>query len=236
MTRIDLTTRELHDLLTPVLPHASTDKTLPELGVIRIEVRDNVVYAVATDRFTMAATRHRLKEPTPDTEIAVGLADAAALLKVFKYTRANDPEVHLVVGAVREDTVLDPADRPALTVSAKDGNTLVLPGREHRPLLTWRTIMAKVIHREQKPASPHLVLASPHLVRWTKAADGPYLSVHAGADNEPILVRAGEHFIGIWAPRRADSEPRLADSPWSKELPPPVDAAEAAPAQKGGAA
>lgn len=236
MTRIDLTTRELHDLIAPVLPHASTDKTLPELGVIRIEVRDSVVYAVATDRYTMAATRHRLKEPTPDTEIAVGLADAAALLKVFKYTRSDDPELHLVVGAVREDTVLEPAERPALTVSAKDGNTLVLPGREHRPLTAWRTIMAKAIHREQKPANPHLVLTSTYLSRWAKAAGGSRLSMHVGADNEPVLVRAGEHFVGIWAPVRADSEPRLADSPWSKELPPPVDDADSAPAQKGGAA
>lgn len=32
MSRIDLTTRELHELVAPVLPHASTDKDLPELG------------------------------------------------------------------------------------------------------------------------------------------------------------------------------------------------------------
>lgn len=237
MSTITLSTRELHDLLTPVLPHASTDKTLPDLCTVRLEVRDNTLYAVATDRYTMAATRHRLQDLTDDTDITIGAEDAAALLKVFKFGRQVNPGLQLVVGTIQDETVLDPADRPALTVSAKDGNTLVLPGRENRTLTTWRKLMAKALHRDQKPADPHLVLTSTHLPRWMKAL-GPksHLSLHAGSSTrDPIIVRAGDHFLAVWAPRRPDSEPRLEDSPWLKELPLDVDAVSGTSAQAGAA-
>lgn len=234
MTRIDLTTSELHDLLTPVLPHASTDRDLPDLCVIHLEVRDSVLYAIATDRYTMAVVRHRLQDETDDGTIAISRVDAAALLKLFKYDRKTDPALQLTVGTVEAETILDPADRPALTVSAKDGNTLVLPGRESRTLADWRKYIGKVIHRTQQPTSPHLGLAPIYLPRWAKAARGAApLMVSFGANaTDPVAVRAGDHFIGIWMPTRLEErDARLADSPWAKEIPLDVDEpAEATPA------
>jgi hypothetical protein len=238
MSVIELTTSELHGLLIPVLPHASTDKTLPELGVVRFEVRDGVLYAVTSDRYTMAATRHRLQESTADTEIAIGAEDAAALLKVFKYTQKEDPRLTLTVGKVEGETVLDPADRPALTVTAKDGNTLVLNGRrEDRPLASWRTYIAKAIHREQQPVNPNLALTLTQMSRWLKATrNGAWLTFSIGAGKrDTVLVRAGDHFVGIWAPITWQREFDLADSPWCKEVPPEVEPDEAAQAQTGGA-
>ncbi|MEU6709923.1 hypothetical protein ABZ897_00475 [Nonomuraea sp. NPDC046802] len=235
---ITLSTRELHDLLIPVLPHAGTDKTLPALGVVRLEVRESILYAVATDRFTMAVTRHRLEEPTADVSVAIGREDALAMLKLFKYDRQTDPALELVVGTVEAETILDPADRPALTISAKDGNTLVLHGREDA-LATWRKILGKVIHREEKPSSPHLGLGSIYLPRWTKAirTRSP-LSVSFGASpSDPVVIRADDHFIGIWMPARLEDGARaLRDSLWCKEVPLEVESAEAAQAQTRGAA
>jgi hypothetical protein len=60
VTRIDLTTREWHELIKPVIPHASTDPDERELAVIRVEGADRAFYAVATDRRTLAAERHPL--------------------------------------------------------------------------------------------------------------------------------------------------------------------------------
>jgi hypothetical protein len=225
MTSIQVTTSELHNLLIPVLPHVGTDKTLPQLGVIRIEVRDNTLYAVATDRYTMAVTRHRLNEPTPDATIAIGHADAAAMLKLFKHGRNDDPDLQLTVGKVEAETVLDPADKPALTVTAKGGNTLVLHGREDA-LATWRNILGKLVHRKPKTASPSLALAATYLQRWTKAIrNGAQLEIFLGADaTDPIVVRAGDNFIGIWAAcSRSDGGKLLADSAWGKELPAETD-------------
>lgn len=226
MTTIDLTTSELHDLIDPVLPHACTERDLPDLGVVRMEVRANILYAVATDRYTMAVVRHRLDDETDDTAIAISRVDAAALLKLFKYDRKNNPGLQLTVGTMAAETVLDPADRPALTVTAKDGNTLVLPGRESRTLADWRKYIGKVIHRTQQPTSPNLGLASIYLARWAKAARGAApLTVSLGANaTDPVAVRAGDHFIGIWMPARLEErDTRLADSPWAKEIPPTVE-------------
>ena len=57
MTRVDLRTSEWHDLITPVLPHASTDKDDPLLQVVRLEIEAREIIAVATDRTTLAAER-----------------------------------------------------------------------------------------------------------------------------------------------------------------------------------
>lgn len=237
---IELTTRELHDLITPVLPHASTDKDLSGLGVIRLEVREGVLYAVASDRFTMAVTRHRLREPAADAAIAIGREDAAALLKLFKYGRDEDPELQLIVGTVEAETVLDPADRPALTVTAKDGNTLVLHGHEGKPLTSWRKMIGKIIHREHRPAPPSLALNPLLLARWSKAMRGrDPLAVFFGPNaTDPIVVKAEDHFIGIWMPaKRSDGRSDvLTNSLWLKEVPLEADSSEAATAKQSEAA
>jgi hypothetical protein len=228
MTSIQVKTSELHDLLTPVLPHTGDGKGMPALSAIRLEVRANVAYAVATDRYTMAITRHTLDQPTPDTTIAIGKTDASAMLKLFKFGRNDNPDLQLTVGKIEAETVLDPADKPALTVTAKDGATLVLHGREDA-LSTWRTIVAKLVHRAPKTASPSLALSGMYLSRWTKAIrKGGQLEVFLGADaTDPVVIRAGDSFIGVWAAcSRRDSSggDLLADSPWGVELPAEKDA------------
>lgn len=225
MTRIDLTTRELHELVAPVLPHASTDKELPELGVIRLEVRESVVYAVATDRYTMAATRHRIFDGADDTTISIDRSDAAAMLKLFKYTKDEDPQLKLVIDTVpvavhdRGESV----NRLGLTVQSEDGNKLILHGHADEVLAAWRRRLGGIIHREQTPASPALFLTPSYLPRWTKAArKGERLSVFVGPDaTDPIVIRVEDHFIGVWMPAgHLDAgEDLLSDSPWCRELP-----------------
>jgi len=53
LTRIDLSTREWHELVRPVLPHILADADLPELSDIRLEAADRTICAVATDRYTL---------------------------------------------------------------------------------------------------------------------------------------------------------------------------------------
>jgi hypothetical protein len=229
MTRIDLTTRELHELVAPVLPHASTDKELPELGVIRLEALGSVVYAVATDRYTMAATRHRIFDDVDDVTISIDRSDAAAMLKLFKYTKDEDPQLRLII-----DKVPIPVhDRGGsvnglgLTVQSEDGNKLILHGHADEVLAAWRKRLGGIIHREQTPASPALFLTPSYLPRWTKAArKGERLSVFIGpGPTDPIVIRVEDHFIGVWMPAgHLDAgEDLLSDSPWCRELPPAVE-------------
>ncbi|MGW0587439.1 hypothetical protein [Streptosporangium sp. NPDC002607] len=135
MTRIDLTTRELHALIAPVLPHTGTDPEVPELGVIRLETRDDVIYAIATDRYTMAATRHPLDDAADDVTVAIDRSDASAMLKLFKFTKDDDPRLKLVIDKMavpvndRGDSVLS----VGLQVDSEDGTRLPHPGHAAVP-------------------------------------------------------------------------------------------------------
>ena len=158
MPRVDLTTSELHALLAPVLPHASTDTDQPELGVVRLEARAGVLSAVATDRTTLAATRHPADD-IDDFTVTIDRDDAANLLA-----------------------------RPAAT------------------------------------ATPATLLSPWAMARWAKAPrKGDVLQFFPGpTTRDPILVLAGDSFVGVWAPVaiRDDVEPQalLEETPWQADL------------------
>lgn len=222
MTRIDLTTRELHELITPVLPHTGVDPAAPELAVIRLETRSNVLYAIATDRYTLAAARHPLDDPADDITVAIDRADAAAMLKLFKHSKKQDPHLRLVIDKVpvpvnmRGDTV----QSLGLTVDSEDGTRLVLHGRGHGALTSWRKLLRQVVSRPLTPASPALFLTPSYLPRWTKAArKGERLSVFIGPEpTDPILLQVEHRFIGVWMPAEHLDSGQETTGPWSAEL------------------
>jgi hypothetical protein len=101
MTRIDMTTREWHELIKAVMPHVSTDKEMPELGVVRLEVGDSAVYTVATDRYTMGAERWPL--PAGDhgrlamQPVHLDAKELAASLKLFTHSKDEDPLLRITI-------------------------------------------------------------------------------------------------------------------------------------------
>jgi len=225
MTRVDLSTKDLHDLLNPVLPHAGTDPEVPELGVILLEVRRSVAYAVATDRYTMAAARHPLAEDADDAAVAVAVSrdDAAAMLKLFKHSKKDNPQLQLLIDKVpvpvtpRGDTL----HSLGLTVTSEDGTRLVLHGRGHGPLRTWRRLLRPVIERAPAPAAPLLALTPTYLSRWGKATQsGEVLTVHVGPDPvDPILIQVEHRVIGVLMPvGMLDAGEAAKGSPWPDEL------------------
>jgi hypothetical protein len=223
MTRIDMTTRELHELIAPVLPHTGTDPEVPELMVIRLEVRGDTLYAVASDRYTLAVTRHRTYDDAGDTVMAIERGDAAAMLKLFKHGKDTDPQLKLVIDKVptpinpRGDSVMS----LGLTVDSEDGNRLVLHGHEAAALGTWRQLIRKAATRPLVPAAPNLFLTPPYLPRWTRAAKkGERLSISIGPEaTDPILVQVEHRFIGLWMPAgHLDAGDEPPANPWLAEL------------------
>lgn len=223
MTRVDLTTSALHNLLNPVLPHAGTDPETPELNVALIEVRHSVLYAAATDRYTMAAARHPLDEVADDAAVAISRDDAVAMLKLFKHSKKLDPQLQVVIDKVpvpvtpRGDTV----QSLGLTITAEDGTRLVLHGRGHGPLTNWRRLLRPVVERPLTPASPLLALTPTYLGRWAKATQpGEVLTVHLGPEpTDPILVQVEHRVIGVLMPvGHLDAGEAVAGSPWPDEL------------------
>jgi len=230
-----MSTREWHDLIRPVLPHASTDKETPELGVIRIEPAATAVYAVGTDRYTMAAERwpltgsdHGRFDVDP---VHLNTSDAAASLKLFTYNKDEDPPLRVTIdtAAIPIHVVGQPRtiNQLAITIESLDGTRLALhdvrdPSRD--PLAGWRKILRAALTRPGGKALEGLDLAADKLARWgTAARKGERLTMYSGPQpGDPLLVVVEKHFAGIWAiPQYLDGPGKTLDSlPWHNELEP----------------
>lgn len=233
MARIDMTTREWHNLLTPVLPHASTDKDEPHLAVIRLDFAPNAIYAVATDRYTLAAERHLLPgveylsafEPPP---VHLRATEAAASLRLFPYSKDDDPPLRVTIDTV--PVPVQAAGRPvnvsryAVTLESPDGTRLAL--HDHRdptadPLGGWRRTLAGLFARPLAVNAPALSLAALHLGKWAKAArPGERLGMYPGDDGGPILVLVEDRFAAAWTQvKYLQGEAKFrSESPWRDDL------------------
>jgi hypothetical protein len=234
MTRIDMSTREWHGLITPVLAHVGKDKDFPELAVVRLEVGPAAVYAAATDRYTIAAERW----PLPLGEQGMGGGEvvhlngkeAAATLKLFTYGKDNDPPLRITI-----DTGLVPiqaagtersVSRLAVTVEqAGDGTRLVLHDERdpsHDPLAKWRDTLHGAMSRPGAKPFYGLDLNAWVLTRFASACGkGERLTIFSGPESaDPILVTVNEHFAGIAVTPKylEDAGETLAGSPWMHEL------------------
>jgi hypothetical protein len=244
MTRIDMTTREWHELVKPVLPHTINDKDFPELDVVRIEVGRGALYAVATDRYTLAAERW---EPavadfngSAGQVVHLDAREVSASLKLFTHTKDEDPPLHLIIdtAAIPISVVGQPRsiNRLAVTVQQMgDGTRLMLhdvrdPSRD--PLGGWRKAIRAALDRPPGGKLDGLDLHAGIMGRWGAAArKGERLTMFTGPEpGDPLLITVEKHFAGIWAVQRYLDGPSkvLADLPWHDELDPITGDAAAA--------
>jgi hypothetical protein len=237
MTRIDMTTREWHELIRPVISHAIADKDFPWLDVVRLELGESSLYAVATDRYTLAAERWPLTgagliQPGRREVVHLDRSEAAATLKLFTFSKDEDPLLSVIIdtGIVPVSVAGQPSAVPVLTVTvrhAAEGTRLVLhdvrdPSRD--PLAGWRKGIHAAMTRAPGRALEGMDLHAGQLARWTSAArHGERLTVYSGPEpGDPLLVTVEEHFAGIWAVQQyLDAPARALDElPWQHELDP----------------
>jgi hypothetical protein len=229
--RLDMTSREWAELVTPVLPHVLADADLPQLGHVRIEVGEHAVYAVATDRYTLAAERRLLEDRNLDVipPLHIRATEVAVSLKLFPYGKDSDPELRIVIDrAPFPITVVGQArsiDRWAITIEAPDQTRIAL--FDHRdpssdPMANWRLNLTKALIRDYDHAAPALTLNGAYFARWAKAVrKGERLSVFTGREgNRPVLLAVEDHFLGAWMPISYLESPaeQLARTPWLGEL------------------
>ncbi|WP_062434915.1 hypothetical protein [Herbidospora daliensis] len=251
MPRIDMLTSELHALLVPVLPHASTDPDdIKGLNTVRFEIRHDVLYTVGFDRYTIAVRRHPIPDGADNTAISILREDAANLLKIFKFTKKTNPELRILI----EEMTIGDERRLGLRVDSEDDKRMVLGslrwGDGTPPAYpNWRGMIADALARPLTPAGPMLGMSAQLMARWAKAApQGTPLRLFIAEDEErplvprrarPVLVLA-EDTIGLITPVTLDDDPAsvLAASPWNSDLadaapedltPPPREADAAGP-------
>lgn len=226
-----MTAREWHGLIKPVLPHASTDKELPELGVIRLELAEQAVYAVATDRYTIGAERwsDETYDATSQVKVHLALQDARASLQLFPFSKDYDPLLRIDVDtAIRAVTIVGQrADIPQLTVTieAEDGTRAVFrdvrdPSRD--PLAGWRKSIHGAMTRPDGRELDGLDVLGGSLARFATACrKGERLTVYTGPEpGDPILFVVEQHFAGLLAAQQYLDGPgrRRDDLPWRHEL------------------
>ncbi|MFC6081049.1 DNA translocase FtsK [Sphaerisporangium aureirubrum] len=222
MTRIDLSTTDLHELLVPVLPHASTGKDDPHYNIVRLQVTDRVLYAVATDRYTLGATRHHLGDADP-AKIAISVVDARNILRTFKHAKDYDPRLTLIIDQLQLPST-DNATPTGLSlrVDSEDGPRLTVQASA-APHIAWQPIVAKALHRSRTPVSPAVLLTPQYMSRWARAAHKwDHLTVLGGRARDPLVVLVAHRFIGLWMPVSGtddfDPERALDGNPWLEEL------------------
>jgi hypothetical protein len=235
MTRIDMTTRELHALLAPVLPHASKDKDSPARCVVRLDHTGRVLYAVAGDGYTLAAERWKLPSGHDresmiwdwDAPVHVRATDVAAVLKLFTYDKDADPPLKVTIdkAPVPIRVAGSPAviNHQAVTIESDDGTRLVLHDQRdpsHDPLASWRRSLWSLWNRPLATL-PALALSAAQMAKWgASVGKGERVTIYSGAEGAPLLILVGHHFAGAWVQVRYLDGPEkaLAESPWLGEL------------------
>lgn len=233
--RIDLATSEWHKLVKPVLPHITKDAEFPELSQVRIEAGDMCLYAVATDRYTMGIERWPLPRDCrlqPQPPVHVRESDVQASLKLFSYTKDDDPLLSVTI-----DTVTMPVEvmgengrysAMAITLQSAIGARLVMHDRRmpsRDPANGWQRVLAAALGRTQGGTLSGVDLNPAHLKRWEAAVRaGERLTMWTGPRRkDTILVTVDQHFAGLWAPNlwstaENPAMPDPAGLPWLAEL------------------
>jgi hypothetical protein len=235
--RLDLLTSELHRLVKPVLPHAApaNDPSL-SLQAVRLELGPQALYAVATDRYTLAAERFVLPRDSRHGDwppVHIDRGEMAAVLKMLPCGKDFDPELRITVD--RSALIVSPGhtvDSWAVMIERPDdGTRLTLRDRRDPSLVdalaNWRVPLRQALTRPKGRALDALDIQGHMLARWKDAARGAErLRVWTGPKpGDTILIAVERHFLGVMVTDTMLPDPgRDRDQlPWAAELLPGID-------------
>jgi hypothetical protein len=188
---------ELRRMLEQVTPHVPTDTDLP-IAHLLLEQRDGWLYAVGTDRYTLAVSRR----PVLNDEPSLGVLPAAQIPALTAWLDARTVDYG--------DAVLTLNGRHGIEVRV-DGHGLFRAGANdsQRPVRNWRTMVLAQLRREPA-AVPLTAFTSEYLARWKHA--GAALTAWQAAPGAPLVItgetphesNAQAEFIGMQMPCRVD--------------------------------
>lgn len=228
--RIDMTTREWHELVRPVLPHTLNDKDFPELGHVRIELGAKALYAVASDRYTLGAERRILardEQHQPMPPVHVRATDVAASLKLFTFSKDDNPWLKVTIDTVSVPVEVTGHDTSVsslgITITSSDGGRLVMHDRrvpDRDQLTNWRLLLGGAMRRPPGAVLDGLALGAAYVGRWKDAVRaGEVMRLYTGPKSDStVLVTVEQHFAGLWVPVSHIEARSVASLPWLAEL------------------
>lgn len=212
--------RAVEAAFATVFPHVGTDRTLPMLTTIRVELAGSTLLLAATDRYTMGAYRADLDEwAGEDFEqdaldpVAVNLY-ATDLRRLFAFARSEKK-------APARWTVTP----ERLAVELGDGSKLSIRTVEVGGFVDFRKVYAQ-IGKQPADVAHVLNVGPPMIARFVDSAKAidrySVVNFWPGAlRTTGIAVTIGDRFAGLLMPVRVEGEQTL-------DLPPRVAAPSAA--------
>ncbi|MFE3326833.1 hypothetical protein [Streptomyces sp. NPDC059176] len=193
---------KLQRMIKQTRPHISPDDTLPAINGIRFECDGSHIHAIATDRFTFAIARAKVREETDTWSLTVSASDLGWFTPWL--------ETH------EGDTILNLAATEQGLAVKDDRGTLVVPAKNHT-FPKYQHLFRDALRDAAKPGDL-VSFDTKMLARW-KQAD-THLRVWLTGPEKPVLL-VGDDFLGMQMPCRysGDSKDRAAVlSDWSGSL------------------
>jgi hypothetical protein len=203
ITTTSLTATQLAEALAQVMPHmAAPGSITPVLESVRFDSDGTFLHVVATDRYTMAVARRRLR--TGEEWTATVGAMHVAYLQSWAEAHSYRDAVELTAS-------------PGQLIAASNVGRIVLPTLDG-PHAPWQALFNRYLTEDAERVDIS-ALDSQFLGRWEKA--GRHLEITQSGPERP-LVLACEDFIGAQMPvrlTRGDSPTRAAlASDWAGSL------------------
>lgn len=193
---------KLQRLIKQTRPHISSDDTLPAINGIRFECDGIHIHALATDRFTFAVARAKVREETDTWSLTVSESDLG-WFTAWLETHEGDTILNLTAG---DD---------GLTVTDDRGN-LVVPAKDHL-FPKWQGLFRDAL-KDAATSGDMVSVDTKMLARWEKA--DTHLRTWQTEPEKPLLL-VGDDFIGLQMPCRykGDGKNRAkVHSDWSGTL------------------
>lgn len=186
-----LNAHQLGRLLARTVDHIGDD-LLPALHGIRLDADAEYLYAVATDRFTIAAARYHHEPDSEDTAPVTPFArtiPAGSLPALREWIRTAPGHAPVTVTP----------DGAQLRFTAPGGE-LALTTDPDSAFIDWRGLLRGITEQNPNAGEPAFPAFDTRLqARWASADTA--LRVRFTGDQQPLLV-AGEDFLGAQMPRK----------------------------------
>ncbi|MGW2594833.1 DNA polymerase III subunit beta family protein [Streptomyces sp. NPDC001515] len=174
---------KLQRLIKQTSAHISSDDTLPPINGIRFECDGVHIHALATDRYTFAVARTKVREETDSWSVTISEKTLGWLIPWL--------ETH------KGDTILNlTASADGLTITDDDGK-LTVPAPE-TTFPTWQHLFREALQDASK--SGDLVSVDTDMLSRWKHADTHLRVWQTGAEKPLLLI--GENFLGLQMPCR----------------------------------
>jgi hypothetical protein len=193
---------KLQRLIKQTRPHISPDHTLPPINGIRFECDGIHIHALATDRFTFAVARAKVREES-DTWTATISEQTLGWLVPWLENHEGNTILDLLPGA------------DGLTITDDDGK-LTVPATDHT-FPKWQGLFRDAL-TDAATSGEMVSVDTKMLARWEKA--DTHLRTWQTGPEKPILF-VGDDFIGLQMPARYSGDGKDRDSvlgAWSGTL------------------